>query len=84
MRPPAEGQLRRWVTMRELRMMLRPYFRVVQAFTIQPSGDRGFLRIVNATKINSLLSIVIPKSALDGLKEKLGLGQTLVVLAMKR
>ena len=64
-RPPAEGQLRRWVTMRELRVMLRPYFRVVQAFTIQPSGDRGFLRIVNATKINYETSSLSPLSKVE-------------------
>jgi hypothetical protein len=32
--PPARGQLRRWVTMRELRSMLRPRFNTSRAFTV--------------------------------------------------
>lgn len=82
--PPSEGQLRRWVTMRELRGKLRPYFRIVKATTMQPTGNLGFLRIANSMKINSVVSKVIPKRSLDRLKERCGLGQTLIVLARKR
>jgi SAM-dependent methyltransferase len=83
-RPPVEGQLRRWVSMRELRNMLQPHFQILRAFTIQPAGERGFLRIVNSRKLNWLLSKVIPRPSIERLKEKCGLGQTLVVAAQKR
>lgn len=79
--PPAEGQLRRWVTMRELRSILLPHFHVLKAFTIQPSGNGGFLRIVNSVKLNWLLTKAVPRLRLERLKEKCGLGQTLIVLA---
>jgi SAM-dependent methyltransferase len=82
--PAANGQLRRWVTMRELRGKLRPHFHVLKATTIQPAGNLGFLRIINSSKINRLVSKVIPKPALERLKESCGLGQTLIVLAKKR
>jgi ubiquinone/menaquinone biosynthesis C-methylase UbiE len=82
--PPAEGQLRRWVTMRELRGMLLPYFHILKATTMQPAGDRGFLHIVNSVKLTSLLSKVIPRPSLERFKERCGLGQTLIVVAQKR
>jgi hypothetical protein len=64
--------------------MLRPHFRILKAFTIQPSGDRGFLRVVNSVKLNALLAKIIPQESIDGFKEKCGLGQTLLVVAQKR
>jgi 2-polyprenyl-3-methyl-5-hydroxy-6-metoxy-1,4-benzoquinol methylase len=83
-RPPAPGRFHREITMRELRQMLRPLFRISRAFTIQPSGNRGFLRVVNSTKLNRLLAKVIPQTTIDRFKEKCGLGQTLIVVARKR
>ena len=82
--PPGIGQIRRWVTTRELRGMLKPYFDILEAFTIHPAGRGGFLRIVNSAKLNKLCSIVVPESYLQRLKEKCGFGQTLIVLARKR
>jgi hypothetical protein len=70
--------------MRQLKTMLRPSFRVLRALTIQPSGDRGFLRIVNSVKLNTMMTKVIPSPMLERWKEMLGLGQTLAVLARKR
>ena len=81
---PGEGQLRRWVTMRELRNELRPYFEILKATTLQPAGDLGFLRIINSERLNGLLAKMIPRASIERLKERCGLGQTLVVLAQKR
>jgi SAM-dependent methyltransferase len=83
-RPPAPGRFHRELTMRELRRMLLPYFRILKAFTIQPAGNRGFLRVVNSTKLNRLLAKIIPQTSIDRFKEKCGLGQTLIVVARKR
>lgn len=82
--PQGVGQIRHWVTMRQLRRLLTPDFNVERAFTIQPSGDKGFLRVVNSRKVNQALSLVISKSTLESLKEWFGLGQSLVVLAQRR
>lgn len=82
--PPARGQLRRWVTMRELRSMLRPHFNTLRAFTIQPSGNCGFLRIVNSNKLNRLLAKFLSREVIESFKEQCGLGQTLIVVAQKR
>jgi ubiquinone/menaquinone biosynthesis C-methylase UbiE len=83
-RPPAEGQIRHWVTLRELRGLVAPHFEVLRLFTIQPSGDRGFLRVVNSGKINRAFSMVFSKAGLERFKERCGWGQTLVLLARKR
>jgi 2-polyprenyl-3-methyl-5-hydroxy-6-metoxy-1,4-benzoquinol methylase len=80
---PAGGQLRRWVTMKELRRILNDHFKILKAFTIRPAGDLGFFRVVNSWKLTHLCSLIIRESALTRLKEFVGWGQTLFVLAQK-
>ena len=82
-KPPVEGQLRRWVNRRELRALLSPHFRCLQLFTIEPSGNRGFLRLVNSPKLNAALGLVFPRERIRTLKERLGCGQTIIALARK-
>jgi len=82
--PQGVGQVRCWVTMRQLRALVAPHFDVLRAFTMGPSGHLGFLRMVNSAKLNAALSRVIPHSKIDRLKERAGLGQTLVMLAQRR
>lgn len=81
--PQGSGQIRCWVSMARLRSLVAPHFKVVRAFTIQPSGHMGFLRVVNSAKLNTALSVVLSPSALESLKEWAGLGQTLVILAQR-
>ena len=78
------GQIRRWVTMRELQSLLAENFDVKRAFTIQPSGHEGFLRIVNSARVNRALGMLISRPTLESLKERAGLGQSLEVLAQRR
>lgn len=82
--PVAEGQIRRWVTMRGLQNELRPHFDILKATTMRPAGELGFLRIINSARLNGLVSKVIPKPSLERLKERCGLGQTLLILGQKR
>jgi 2-polyprenyl-3-methyl-5-hydroxy-6-metoxy-1,4-benzoquinol methylase len=82
--PPAKGQLRRWLTRRELRHLLNPRFKCSRLFTIEPSGDQGILRIVNSRKLNSVLLRFCRQEAIQKIKANLGFGQTIVVLAEKR
>ena len=53
--PPAEGQLRRWVTMQELRWLLSARFECLRCCTVEPGGNRGLLRVANSAKLTSLL-----------------------------
>jgi 2-polyprenyl-3-methyl-5-hydroxy-6-metoxy-1,4-benzoquinol methylase len=82
--PPAQGQLRHWVTIQELRALLSPRFDCLRSSTVEPGGDRGILRLVNSRKLTSVLSRIFSKERVIRLKERLGFGQTLVLLARKR
>jgi 2-polyprenyl-3-methyl-5-hydroxy-6-metoxy-1,4-benzoquinol methylase len=79
--PP--GHIEKWLTMRRFQALLRPSFDVVQTTSIMPVGNRGFLRFVNSVKLNTALGWVVPRRFLDGLKERAGLGYTLIILARK-
>jgi 2-polyprenyl-3-methyl-5-hydroxy-6-metoxy-1,4-benzoquinol methylase len=82
--PLAAGQIRTWVTMRELHRMLKSRFQILDAFTFEPAGDLGFLRYVNSRKLNNVAARVFSQQSIQHLKERLGLGQTLAVLARRR
>jgi len=82
--PAPEGQLRRWVTMHELRRLLSGQFECLRSGTVEPGGNRGLLGVVNSVKVTSFLSRIFSKERVVRAKERLGLGQTLVMLARKR
>jgi len=48
--PPAEGQLRRWVTLQELHQPLSGRFECLRCYTVDPGGNRGLLRLVDSTR----------------------------------
>jgi 2-polyprenyl-3-methyl-5-hydroxy-6-metoxy-1,4-benzoquinol methylase len=77
------GQIRKWVDARTLRRLVGAHLEIVRLTSICPEGDRGILRWINAPKINRMLSLFAPQSRIDGLKERLFLGHTLMVLARK-
>jgi 2-polyprenyl-3-methyl-5-hydroxy-6-metoxy-1,4-benzoquinol methylase len=82
--PLGSGQIRRWVTMAQLRALVAPHFDIVRVFTIQPNGDMGFLRLVNSARVNAALSLLVSAHTIELWKEQAGLGQTLVLLAQRR
>ena len=82
--PPAEGQLRHWLARKELVSLLKPYFRCLKVLTIEPAGDLGFMRIVDSPKLNSAFERVLSKETIKSIKERLGFGQTLIVVAEKK
>jgi 2-polyprenyl-3-methyl-5-hydroxy-6-metoxy-1,4-benzoquinol methylase len=78
--PPAEGQLRHWLDKDELLTLLETEFRVEELFSITPRANRGFMRVVNSEKLNRPVRAVIGRR-LDRVKERMGLGWTLMALA---
>lgn len=78
--PPRPGQLRRWVDARELRTLLSADFQVIALFTVSPIGNRGVLRLVNSYKLNRLVRLFVGNH-FERLKEKMGLGWTLMALS---
>lgn len=82
--PRSEGQIRRWVSPRELRSLLEPEFVVDELFTVYPFAHGGILRIVNSPKLNRLAAIFFGQPRLDHWKERAGLGHTIMALATRR
>jgi 2-polyprenyl-3-methyl-5-hydroxy-6-metoxy-1,4-benzoquinol methylase len=76
--------IRKWVTMNTLKRLLRSEFSIVRATSLDPEGHLGALRIVNSAKVNRTLESVMGSARIKRLKEALGLGQTLFVVAVKR
>jgi 2-polyprenyl-3-methyl-5-hydroxy-6-metoxy-1,4-benzoquinol methylase len=81
--PPAPGQLRRWVDRHELAGLLKADFEVLRLYTVTPRARRGLLRLLNSSKLNSVVRRV-SGDRFDRLKEGLGLGWTIMALAQRR
>jgi len=82
--PPGDGQVRRWLSRRDLEQLLvRHRFVMCRYFTVMPAGDRGILRLVNSAKLNTVASQVMPTSWLRKMKEAAGLGQYQIAIAQR-
>ena len=81
--PPREGQIRKWVDQAELRELLRPSYMVSDLCSVTPVANGGVMRIVNSRKVNAPIRAVLG-DRLDRLKERQGLGWTLMCLAERR
>lgn len=81
--PPGDGQLRHWLSPSEVRRLLAGSFVIRRFTTLSPEGDRGFLRLVNSTRVNRLLSRALSPTFVERTKERLGFGQTIAVLAQR-
>lgn len=79
---PAE-HLENWLYMRDLLKLLKPSFRILSRRTVTPLGHRGILRLVNAPRLNRLASSMSSPEAVTALKERIGLGYSMLVLAQK-
>lgn len=73
-----------WLNMKDLEALLRSQFGLKHKETILPAGNRGILRLVNSYKLNRLMSRIIYQGRLDKIKEKIGLGKSLVVVVQKK
>lgn len=81
--PQGAGQIRHWNYPGEVRRLLKDGFHIRHFTTILPEGHRGVLRAVNSYKINGILQRIVGHTAVTRVKERLGLGQTIAVLAQR-
>ena len=82
--PPGPGRYRNWVNARELRAMLRPHFDILQLTSLHSDGHGGVLRLLNSSKVCTMLGALGLGSAWEAMKERALLGHTLMALARKR
>jgi 2-polyprenyl-3-methyl-5-hydroxy-6-metoxy-1,4-benzoquinol methylase len=80
---PADDVPCKFLYMRELKDLIGRRFAVRHAETIIPGGDLGFLRLINSEKAERVLGKVLNPHRFMKMKERAGLGKSLVVLAQK-
>jgi 2-polyprenyl-3-methyl-5-hydroxy-6-metoxy-1,4-benzoquinol methylase len=74
----------RWLHMQDLKDLLSRHFVALHSETIIPGGNRGMLRLINSNKVQRTIETIIRREHIVKLKERVGLGKSLVVLAQKR
>jgi 2-polyprenyl-3-methyl-5-hydroxy-6-metoxy-1,4-benzoquinol methylase len=79
-----KGQIRRWVTPKELRYLLGRRFSSLEVRTIVPAGDQGWLRLISGRRFCRVWEGLFGKSRWKSVREWAGLGQTITVVATKR
>lgn len=82
--PDPKEHIKRFLSLGDLERLARPRFVVLRGTSVIPLGDRGFLRVVNSTRLNRLLGWFIRRERLESWKERAGLGYSVIVLAQKR
>jgi SAM-dependent methyltransferase len=82
--PDPREHIKEWLDRRAFRRILSENFSVLSMTSIIPMGNRGFLRVVNSPKLNSVLGAVFAPKTLQDWKERAGLGYSLVALARKK
>lgn len=80
---PAPGQLRRWTSAFELRALLEAHFDVRELFSKTPRASQGPFRLLNARPVRQAMRLLVG-DRFERLKERMGLGWTLMCLAQKR
>jgi 2-polyprenyl-3-methyl-5-hydroxy-6-metoxy-1,4-benzoquinol methylase len=81
---PQPGQIRNWIPVGALRKLLSGPFEIRAVTTIDPRGELGILRVVNAPKLDAALGGLIGAARLKRAKERLGLGGGVLVVARRR
>lgn len=81
--PAAPGNLRRWTDMAELRALIDPHFEIAEMFTKTPRASQGPMRLINARPVRKLMRAIVGER-FEHMKERLGLGWTIMCLARRR
>ncbi len=82
--PPDPGAIRNWVDIPTVSRLLKQDFSLLKVITVFPAGHGGILRIVNSYKLDSVAARLGLDKPITSIKERLGLGQSIVLLAKRR
>lgn len=78
------GHIENWLSMSSLRRLVSKHFRIVRLSTLIPLGNGGMLRFVNSPKVNHFVEMLLGAQRVERVKERMGLGYYLILLAQKR
>ena len=79
-----EDHIKKWLDMKGLKGLIAADFTVLRSTSVIPMGHRGWLRLINSHTLNHLVSWLIPQKRLDALKERMGLGYSIIVVGRKK
>lgn len=79
-----DEHIKKWLGMRDLKLLVKPLFKILYSTSVIPLGNRGLLRIVNSPKLNWVLASFLTVRRVEALKERLGFGYTIIVLGQKQ
>ncbi len=79
-----DEHIKKWLSMKGLKALLRPHFEILATTSVIPLGHRGVLRLVNSTKLNRALALLMSPARLEALKERMGFGYSIIALGKKR
>jgi 2-polyprenyl-3-methyl-5-hydroxy-6-metoxy-1,4-benzoquinol methylase len=82
--PQGAGQIRQWQTRAEVRRLLRDEFVVHRLTTLAPGGDKGVLRVVNSRMLSGILNRTKLAPIVERVKERIGFGESIAVLAERK
>lgn len=82
--PDPSAHIKDWLSMKTLKFLLDPDYRLLKSTTVIPMGNRGILRLVNSYIFNAPMRLFISRDRLDALKGWAGCGYTRVLLAQKK
>jgi 2-polyprenyl-3-methyl-5-hydroxy-6-metoxy-1,4-benzoquinol methylase len=80
---PEPGQFRQWVGRQDLRRLLSRQFRLEFMTTKLPAGHRGILRFVNSYQVDQIAAKLGLSETANRLRERLGFGQSIILLARR-
>lgn len=79
-----EDHIRKWLDTKGLKRLLETDFAVVSSTSVIPMGRRGWVRLINSYKLNRVASWLVPRSRLDALKERMGLGYSIIAIGRRK
>jgi len=82
--PEPDAYITRWLDRKALKRLLRRHgLRMLRITSVIPMGQRGILRLVNSDKLNRVVHHLLSPATVESLKERAGLGGTLIALAQR-
>ena len=81
--PDPREHIKQWLRMKDFKQLLAQSFQVLRTTTVIPMGDRGMLKFLNKSKFAGLLHHLLGSKTFTTLKERAGLGYTMMALAQK-
>ena len=79
-----DEHIKKWLDMKDLKRLLEPHFTVIRTTSVIPMGNRGWLRILNSSKLNKAVGWLISERRLEAIKGWMGIGYSIIAIGKKK